>query len=972
MRILLPRPPSLDGRTRSEKRPTVRPAVVVGMGLLALLLLPLSNGTLGHAGFIAVPASSTSDTLTVSWNGTATNLSNGFWGADVRVYNSVGSPQAGWWNATPLGYVRWPGGAVADGYNFTSNVITSTGGGTYVPPQNEAQFVRWCRAVGCQAIVQVPAEVNDPAMAAYYVAYTERTLGFHPAYWEIGNEPARWQHFNQPWSQWGSSSGSSITAAGYAQVVHAYIAAMRTVDRSIRFVGLPGTGIGATDETTWLGDTVAVNGPDLSAVAIHVYPAGTGSGNPTLAGFLSSLDGKGSLAMRVPADRAAVAAACRSCGPIPILVTEFGSGILGGTWDSYMSTYPEVPYIGAALIQGISLGVANIDLFSFQGAYPGSLYDGSGTEMPLGVFYSSILPHLGSLAVPTNISGPIGGAYAIAALAEGGTVATLLVVNANAASTLSVNLAPGGFPQGVTTEAHGWNQSANGPSSWVYGNGVGTVSLDPASVLLLSAPISTHGHPPDVYPVTFEESGLPTGTAWSVSIASHILETTSSTTTTELSNGSYGFTVIAPTGFAANPSSGSVTVQGTGVNLPVTFQAHPPSVYPVSFEEIGLPTNTAWSVSIASQILNSTGSSAETSLPNGSYPFTVNTVGYTADPGFGGVNVRGASVNVSVSFQPALPSAYPVTFTEDGIPAGTPWSVSVANFTLNSTSSSVSTALVNGSYGFAIGAPTGFTADPAHGSVTVRGAGVRVPVVFQGIPPAPRYYAIYFSPSGLAEGTTWSVKLGSATGTGTGTIGFEESNGTYGFSVPNTPSFRPTPASGIVTVAGATVGVSVSFSPANPGGNSTPTNYSIAFVQGGLPSGASWWVALSGGSTANLSSTGSTVTFLRVNGSYAYQLGAPPGYHALVSSGTVDLTGSPLTVAVEFRAEASEPPQTDPAQSSWSPPNTVTTYAIVVMGALAIACAIMVDLLFLQATQRPTVQNRRQPRLDTRPRRGPR
>ena len=42
-------------------------------------------------------------------------------------------------------------------------------------------------------------------------------------------------------------------------------------------------------------------------------------------------------------------------------------------WDGYMKTYPNVPYISASLIQGITLGVSNIDLFAFQSTYPGSL-----------------------------------------------------------------------------------------------------------------------------------------------------------------------------------------------------------------------------------------------------------------------------------------------------------------------------------------------------------------------------------------------------------------------------------------------------------------------------------------------------------------------------------------------------------------------------------------------------------------------
>ena len=258
--------------------------------LVVSLALPVMVGVAsGNA--ITKPNPPASADVDVQWNATPTNLSNGFWGADVRVFSEIGSPQVSEWQTSPLTVARWPGGAVADGYNYTSNVITKNGGGTLHSSSRRTAVHHVVSTGPLRGHLRVPAEINQPATAAYYVSYTENTLHFHPAFWEIGNEPGLWEEFNLPWSQWHLGSDSPVTPAQYAQVVHAYIAAMRAVDPTIRIIGLPGTGLGASQETTWLADTVAVNGPNLSAVAIHVYSAGDGNGTPTPSGLLCELDG---------------------------------------------------------------------------------------------------------------------------------------------------------------------------------------------------------------------------------------------------------------------------------------------------------------------------------------------------------------------------------------------------------------------------------------------------------------------------------------------------------------------------------------------------------------------------------------------------------------------------------------------------------------------------------------------------------
>ena len=113
---------------------------------------------------------------------------------------------------------------------------------------NLTSFVTWCETFGCHAILELPAEIDDPSTAAYDVSYTERVLAFHPSYWEIGNEPAIWTHFEIPWSEWNASQAQNATPEQFAQVVPAYNIAIHSVDPSAPIIGLGGVGTGAFAE----------------------------------------------------------------------------------------------------------------------------------------------------------------------------------------------------------------------------------------------------------------------------------------------------------------------------------------------------------------------------------------------------------------------------------------------------------------------------------------------------------------------------------------------------------------------------------------------------------------------------------------------------------------------------------------------------------------------------------------------------
>jgi hypothetical protein len=437
------------------------------------------------------------------------HLAPSFWGADTRIYYPANSTLATAYNNSGLEFVRWPGGAVADQYNLTQNRIYQDGGHYDTPPTDIQQFVHWCRAVGCHAIVQLPGEIDSPSTAAYEVAYLERTIGFTPSYYELGNEPALWNHFGVPWASWNGTQHTNASPAEYAELVHTYVAAIHAVDPSAHILGLPGVGTGGYNEATWISATVRLNGPNLSGVAIHVYPAGPGpQGVATLSQFYSSLAGGGSLAKRIPLDRAAIQRACPGCtNAIPVLVSEMGSGNGGQAFDAFMKSYDDVPYIATELLQGMQANVTNIDLFALEGTYPGSIIGPSSAPTPVGIFYSTFASALGGGVLSVTHAPSIPGlALAVLTGRVPGTF-ELLVVNTNLTAEQTLTLTGSGFPVGPAN-LRVWNRSLGMPTITLYpGRAPTTLTVAADGILLLTV---TPGITP-IGPGPASVRGLPGG-----------------------------------------------------------------------------------------------------------------------------------------------------------------------------------------------------------------------------------------------------------------------------------------------------------------------------------------------------------------------------------------------------------------------------------------------------------------------------
>lgn len=389
------------------------------------------------------------------------------------------------------------------------------------------------------------------------------------------------------------------------------------------------------------------------------------------------------------------------------------------------------------------------------------------------------------------------------------------------------------------------------------------------------------------YTVTFQESGLPSSTQWTVDLNGNPQSSTSSTIGIPESNGTYTFSIQSSNSqYSPSPASGSVTVNGgSPPNVAISFSLF---TYSVTFSESGLPlgSGTTWTVTLGGVAsLPSSSSSITFSEPNQTYAYTVQTSNseYTPSPASGSVKVKGGNVLVPIRF---LPNLYPVYFNETGLPSGFSWSVSLnGGAPVSTTSSSLVLNVFNGTYTFRVtSANTSYQPTPASGSFVVSGSLVRVTIVFSAVT-----YTITFTETGFPiSAQPWSVTLAGATKQSqTTTIVFPEPNGTYAWNVTPVSGWHASLYSGNALVNGAGVSISLLW---------VLVTYNVWVNETGLPAGYNWAVTFNGVyRTANTSSIPFTP---QPNGTYPFTVQKLAGYRANVYSGQVVVAGGPVNQTI--------------------------------------------------------------------------
>ncbi len=285
------------------------------------------------------------------------------------------------------------------------------------------------------------------------------------------------------------------------------------------------------------------------------------------------------------------------------------------------------------------------------------------------------------------------------------------------------------------------------------------------------------------------------------------------------------------------------------------------ATFTVVFLETGLLSGTGWAVTLNGTTVQASAPAAITfQSPNGSIDFNVSDVpGWRANTYSGVAVVNGATVVLNVAWTRVL---YPVTFSETGLSAGTTWSVVVNGSTNSSSSSTISLSEPNGTYNYNLTNVPGWRTNPYSGTVAVFGFPAAVSAKW-----TRTVYPVTFQELNLPGGTSWRITLNGSTNSTTGpSLGFEEPNGTFGYSVWGIAGWTADAYSGTVSVIRAPSLVSINWS---------ETVYRVTVTESGLAPSISWSISVNG---ATLTSTSSSIEFEEPNGSYTYYVKSVSGY----------------------------------------------------------------------------------------------
>jgi hypothetical protein len=240
------------------------------------------------------------------------------------------------------------------------------------------------------------------------------------------------------------------------------------------------------------------------------------------------------------------------------------------------------------------------------------------------------------------------------------------------------------------------------------------------------------------YFMNFTETGLPNGSTWNVTVTPPVGPATDAASNSSLlelgwATGSFGYSVGEVPKYRVVTGGATGTVSPSEPTVALGFG---PYVYTVKFSETGLHGSwkASWSVTMNGTTHATTGTSISIrGLVPGSYSYQIGPVAnYSLNRSYTGTVSVSATGTTSLAGTVALRwtlLTYRITFRESGLPAGTPWEVTLDGKTHTSTSHTLAFSVSNGSYAFTVSA-SGYDPVPASGTIDVDGSAVTQTIAF--------------------------------------------------------------------------------------------------------------------------------------------------------------------------------------------------------------------------------------------------
>jgi alpha-L-arabinofuranosidase len=197
--------------------------------------------------------------LTVNAAVSRGEVSSYVYGTNVGPWQDLSNSKVARISEAGFTFLRFPGGNWGD-ENYISNAAID-------------EFIRICREVNAEPMINVPLVNFSAEKAAAMVEYVNVTKGYGVKYWGIGNEPDLYL---------GKRGISGYDTVRFNQEWREYALAMEAVDGSILLVGpelSQWTGVTANDPKDahykdWMTEFLTANGDMVDVVAFHRYPFG--------------------------------------------------------------------------------------------------------------------------------------------------------------------------------------------------------------------------------------------------------------------------------------------------------------------------------------------------------------------------------------------------------------------------------------------------------------------------------------------------------------------------------------------------------------------------------------------------------------------------------------------------------------------------------------------------------------------------